>query len=171
MKSLQHAPTTTKKWRKDGEFASVSWKATMLSLLRLELLFRCVCRCNSWNFPLGKRSGLQDRRAGDFPCLSFGPCRRLKARETSVPGRSARDIESQRSGLTKVHSALWPGTTLLRVSPHPVVSALRQGDKPDVELMVATRKQIVRVKVSVLLSLTWQPLMMWCMKSRKVNLV
>ena len=113
------------KWRKDGEFASVSWKATMLSSLRLELLFRCVCRCNSWNFPLGKRSGLQDRCAGDFPCLSFGPCRRPKAQGASVPGRSARDVESQRSGLTKVHSASWPDMSLLQVSPHPVVSALR----------------------------------------------
>ena len=51
-----------------------------------------------------------------------------------------------------------------------------QGDKPDVLINdhpagSNMNADIVRVKVSVLLSLTWQPLMMWCMKSRKVNLV
>ena len=45
----------------------------------LELLFRYVCRCNSWNFPWGKHSGLQDRHAAGFLCLSFGPHRQPRA--------------------------------------------------------------------------------------------
>ena len=96
------------------------------------------------------------------------------------PAKSARNVSTRKKGKRRRKSTKRTdeGTRCLVAS-----SERTQGDKPDVLIndhpAVATRMQmkvsvllqIVRVKVSVLLSLSWQSLMMWCMKSREVNLV
>ena len=79
-----------------------------------------VCRCNNWNFPLGKSSGLQDRRAGDF--LSFFFCPMSTA-------ESARNVSTRKKSKRRRKSTKWTdeGTRCLMASCERT-----QGDKPDV---------------------------------------
>ena len=97
----------------------------MLSSLRPELLFRCVCRCNSWNFPLGKRSGLQDRRAGDFPMSPAKSTRNVSTRKRCKRRRkSTKRTDEGTQCLVARHDAL--------ASESSSSSERTQGDKPDV---------------------------------------
>ena len=72
-----------------------------------------VClQMHNWNFPWESAVVYKTDVRGFS--VSFLAHVAGKARRTSVPGRRARDVESQRSGLTKVHGASWQVVSALR---------------------------------------------------------